>query len=66
MLDQIAALNPCSVSVKGADLLASDAAVKDFVERVFYGVVEEEVVILRGVNFAFDSAALNDKAKGHP
>ena len=64
VLDQIAALNPCSVSVKGADLLASDAAVKDFVERVFYGVVEEEVVILRGVNFAFDSAALNDKAKG--
>ena len=64
MLDQIAALNPCSVSVNGADLLASDAAVKDFVERVFYGVVEEEVVILRGVNFAFDSSALNDKAMG--
>jgi OOP family OmpA-OmpF porin len=54
-LDSIASLQPtCSVSVKAADLLASDAAVEQFVYDVFLG----RGVVLRSVQFAFDSAAL--------
>ena len=56
-LDAIAALNACSVSVKAIDLLKSDAAVDKFVGDVFCQervAVVEDVVVLRGVNFAFD------------
>jgi OOP family OmpA-OmpF porin len=54
-LDSITALQPsCSVSVKAADLLASDAAVEQFVYEVFLG----RGVVLRSVQFAFDSSAL--------
>ncbi|MBP3731497.1 MAG: OmpA family protein [Mailhella sp.] len=62
-LDKIAALNNCSVSVKGADLLASQEAVDKFVADVFYGG-GEEALVLHGVNFAFDSYALDAKAQG--
>ena len=60
VLDSITALKPgCSVSVKAADLLCSDAAVDKFVQDVFYG----GRLVLRSVQFAFDSAALtNDSA----
>ncbi len=61
-LDKIAALNNCSVSVKGADLLASQEAVDKFVADVFYG--GGEALVLHGVNFAFDSYALDAKAQG--
>ncbi|MDR2161090.1 MAG: OmpA family protein [Desulfovibrio sp.] len=55
ILDSIAALQPeCSVSVKAADLLSSDAAVEQFVYDVFLG----RGVVLRSVQFAFDSSAL--------
>jgi OOP family OmpA-OmpF porin len=55
VLDSITALQPnCSVSVKAADLLASDAAVEQFVYDVFLG----RGVVLRSVQFAFDSSAL--------
>ncbi|MDR1359511.1 MAG: OmpA family protein [Deltaproteobacteria bacterium] len=54
-LDSIVALQPsCSVSVKAADLLTSDAAVEQFVYDVFLG----RGVVLRSIQFAFDSAAL--------
>ncbi len=62
-LDKIAALNNCSVSVKGADLLASQEAVDKFVADVFY-TGGEEALVLHGVNFAFDSYALDAKAQG--
>ena len=64
-LDKISALNSCSVSVKGADLLADKKALNQFVADVFYttGAVEEAIV-LHGVNFAFDSYALDEKAQG--
>lgn len=64
-LDKIASLNTCSVSVKAADLLADQAAVDKFVADVFYTAGKvEEALVLHGVNFAFDSYALDDKAQG--
>lgn len=70
VLDNIAKLNACSVSVKASDLIADEAAAKKFVADVFYTteaapiVADEDVVVLRGVNFAFDSSALDSKAIG--
>ncbi len=59
-LDKIAALNKCSVSVKGADLLTNDAAVDQFVRDVFYSYGEEPGrIVLRSVQFAFDSSAID-------
>lgn len=66
-LDAIAALNACTVSVKGIDLLKSDAAVDKFVGDVFCQnkvAVTEDVVVLRGVNFAFDKYDLSPEAQG--
>ena len=55
VLDSITALKPgCSVSVKAADMLSSDAVVDQFVQDVFYG----GRLVLRSVQFAFDSSAL--------
>ena len=62
-----AALNACSVSVKAIDLLKSDAAVDKFVGDVFCQervAVVEDVVVLRGVNFAFDKYDLTPEAQG--
>ena len=64
---EIAALNSCTVVADGFELFQSDAAVDKFVGDVFCQelvVIEEDVVVLRGVNFAFDSSALNDTAQG--
>ena len=58
----IQALNPASQVVRGEELVTSDAAVERFVTEVFCG--EAEVLVLRGVNFAFDSYALDAKAMG--
>ncbi len=66
-LDEIAKLNACTVYVDGADLLTSDAAVDTFVGDVFCRdrvAVVEDVVVLRGVNFAFDSSELSPEAQG--
>ena len=66
-LDAIAALNACSVSVKAIDLLKSDAAVDKFVGDVFCQervAVVKDVVVLRGVNFAFDKYDLTPEAQG--
>lgn len=59
---QIAEMNPASVCVRAEELATSDAAVERFVMSVFCG--DEEVIVLRGVHFAFDSYALDNKAKG--
>lgn len=64
---EIAALNSCTVVADGFELFQSDAAVDKFVGDVFCQelvIIEEDVVVLRGVNFAFDSSALNDTAQG--
>ena len=59
----MAALNPNAVVVNAEDLATSDAAVEQFVISVFCGAKAEAVLVLRGVNFAFDSAELDAKAK---
>ena len=60
-IQAIGALNPASQVVRGEELVTSDAAVERFVTEVFCG--EAEVLVLRGVNFAFDSYALDAKAQ---
>ena len=57
----IAAMKPASVLVRAEDLAASDAAVERFVLAVFCR--ESSFIVLRGVNFAFDSYALDSKAQ---
>lgn len=64
VLDSIAALNPCTVSVMGVDLIGNEAALEKFVTDVFCMPAVEEVVVLRGVNFAFDSSKLDATAQG--
>ena len=64
VLDQIAGLKDCSVSVKGSDLLADQKALNQFVADVFYGEGVEDALVLHGVNFAFNSYALDAKAQG--
>ncbi len=58
----LAALNPNSVVAKATDLATSDAAVEKFVLAVF--CQDEDVIVLRGVHFAFNSYALDSKAQG--
>lgn len=61
-VEAIGAMNPASVVVRGEELVTSDAAVERFVTSVFCG--EAEVLVLRGVNFAYDSYALDARAMG--
>ncbi|MBQ9537146.1 MAG: OmpA family protein [Desulfovibrionaceae bacterium] len=58
----VQALNPASQVVRAESLVTDDAALERFVTEVFCG--EAEVLVLRGVNFAFDSYALDAKAMG--
>ena len=60
---KIAALNPNTVVVRAEELATNEAAVADFVTRVFCKE-GEEVIVLRGVNFAFDSDKLDARAMG--
>lgn len=57
-LDRLAALKPCTVSVKGADLLTNDAAVDKFVQDVFGG--GSGLLVLRSLQFPFDSAVITE------
>jgi len=59
-LDRLAALNKDAVYVEAFELATSEAALNKFVEEIF--CAEDEVIVLRGVNFAFDSYALDSKA----
>lgn len=62
-LKAIAAMHPEAQYVKAEDLANDDAALERFVVAVFCGKTES-VIVLRGVNFAFDSYALDAKAQG--
>ncbi len=62
IIKEIASLNPDSIVVQGTELATSDAAVEKFVLAVF--CKDEEVLVLRGVHFAFNSYALDSKAQG--
>jgi OOP family OmpA-OmpF porin len=60
----IGALNPSSIVVRAEELATSDAAVERFVLAVFCrGDADADVLVLRGVNFAFNSYELDNKAK---
>ncbi len=61
-IQQIAALNPATIVADGANLAVCNKDVEEFVRNVFCSE-QEEVVVLRGVNFAFDSAVLNATAQ---
>jgi OOP family OmpA-OmpF porin len=61
-LDRIAALNKGTVYVEAHALAANEAALDKFVRDVF--CAGDEVIVLRGVNFAFNSYALDNKAMG--
>lgn len=63
VIDAIAKMNPRSIVVKGTDLARSEAALEQFVVDVFCEQ-SEDVIVLRGVNFAFNSYALDSKAMG--
>ncbi len=62
IIKELAALNPDTIVVRGEELATSDAAVERFVLAVF--CKDEDVIVLRGVHFAFDSYALDSKAQG--
>lgn len=62
-LEEIAKINDCTVMANGVELYKDDAALKDFVQKVFYSGLDNDALVLRGVNFAFDSAALTNDAK---
>lgn len=64
MLDAITRLKGCSVAAKAGDLLSDEAALRQFVNDVFYEEQMEEVIVLRGVHFAFDSDQLDATAQG--
>lgn len=59
-IKRIAALNPETVVVRAEELVTNEAAVADFVNQVF--CKEAAVLVLRGVNFAFDSDKLDARA----
>ena len=61
-LERVAALNKSTVYVDAAELATSEAAVEKFVKTIF--CAEDEIIVLRGVNFAFNSHELDAKAKG--
>ena len=61
-IKKIAALNSNAVVVRAEELATSDAAVERFVLSVF--CKDEDVIVLRGVHFAFNSYALDGKAMG--
>lgn len=62
IIKQIAAMNPGTIVVRGEELATSDVAVERFVLSVF--CQDEDVIVLRGVHFAFDSYALDSRAMG--
>ncbi len=60
-IKNIAALNPESIVADGVALATNDTVLEKFVMDVWCEQ-EEEVIVLRGVNFAFDSAKLDAKS----
>ena len=62
VIKDIAAMRKCSVVVEAADLNRSDAAVAQFVNDVFFDTVQGGGVVLRSVQFAFDSDVINSES----
>lgn len=62
VIKELASLNPNTICVTAEELATSDAAVEKFVLAVF--CKDEDVIVLRGVHFAFNSYALDAKAQG--
>ncbi len=69
VIKNLAAMNSESIVVRAEELATNEAALEKFVYDVFCiptvedVPVEDDVLVLRGVNFAFDSSALDDKAR---
>ncbi len=61
-IQQIAALNPQAIIADGLVLASNDLALEKFVLDIWCEQ-SEEVIVLRGVNFAFDSATIDTKAQ---
>lgn len=66
-MEAIGALSSCGGHYNGVDLLDSSKAMNAFVEEVFIektfvAAPVEEAIVLRNINFAFDSAQLNGEA----
>lgn len=65
LIDSMAAISDCSVSVRAADLADDIAATDDFVRRVFYDtIVTEDPVIdffVLSLPFEFDSSLLDER-----
>ncbi len=59
---QIATLNPHTLIADGIKLASDDRALEQFATDVYCDQTEE-VIVLRGVNFAFDSSTLDHNAK---
>ncbi len=62
VIAQIAALNPNTIVADGLTLAANDQALNQFAMDIWCDQ-EEEVIVLRGVNFAFDSTKLDANAR---
>lgn len=60
-IEKLAKLNPNTICVSGSDLAVNEAALQKFVLDVWCEQ-GEDVIVLRGVNFAFNSYALDSKA----
>jgi len=63
MLDAIARLKRCSVTANAWELMQNEDAMRQFVSDIFYEEKIEEVIVLRGVNFAFDSTTIDPTAQ---
>ncbi len=61
VIQQIAALNPQTIVADGVNLATNDAVLQKFVLDVWCEE-GEDVIVLRGVNFAFNSDKLDSKA----
>ncbi len=62
VISQIATLNPNTIVADGIKLATDDLALQQFATDIWCDQTEE-VLVLRGVNFAFDSATLTPNAK---
>ncbi len=62
VIAQIATLNPHTLVADGVKIVSDDRALEQFATDVWCDQTEE-VIVLRGVNFAFDSSTLDHNAQ---
>lgn len=71
LIDDMAAISDCSVSVLASDLIDNQANIEDFVRRVFYDVSDDGAAaksaetpvidfVMLSIPFGFDSASLDE------